>query len=60
MPGVRETVNLAHIKKHYYGSHRRINPTGIVPKGPEIDFEAPHGRAKLAGEPPPAAVARTA
>jgi putative glutathione S-transferase len=33
-----------HIKLHYYGSHRGINPTGIVPKGPDLDFWAPHGR----------------
>ena len=44
MPGVSETVNMDHIKLHYYGSHRGINPTGIVPKGPELDFWAPHGR----------------
>jgi putative glutathione S-transferase len=43
-PGVRETVNLDHIKRHYYGSHERINPTRIVPLGPLLDFEAPHGR----------------
>ena len=35
-PGVAETVNFEHIKRHYYASHRRINPTGIVPLGPEI------------------------
>jgi len=45
VPGVAETVNLHHIKQHYYASHRSVNPTGIVPRGPEIDFEAPHGRA---------------
>jgi len=39
-----ETVNMNHIKLHYYGSHRGINPTGIVPKGPDLDFQAPHGR----------------
>jgi putative glutathione S-transferase len=44
MPGVAETVNLDHIKRHYYGSHESINPHRIVPKGPEIDFTAPHGR----------------
>jgi len=44
VPGVAETVDFDHIKQHYYGSHETINPTGIVPKGPEIDFEAPHGR----------------
>ncbi len=45
-PGVAETVNLAHIKRHYYGSHERINPTRIVPKGPAIDFSVPHNRAR--------------
>ncbi len=46
--GVAGTVNMAHIKQHYYGSHGTINPTGIVPMGPVIDFEAPHGRERLA------------
>ncbi len=44
---VAGTVNLHHIKAHYYGSHATINPTGIVPVGPEIDFEAPHDRARF-------------
>ena len=44
VPGVADTVNMAHIKRHYYGSHGTINPTGVVPLGPEIDFAAPHGR----------------
>ncbi len=48
MPGIAETVDLAHIKRHYYGSHPMVNPTGIVPAGPQIDFTAPHGRAHLA------------
>jgi putative glutathione S-transferase len=39
-PGVRETVNFDHIKRHYFQSHRWINPSGIVPKGPIVDFEA--------------------
>ena len=43
-PGVAETVNFLHIKGHYYQSHTTINPTGIVPIGPEIDFTAPHDR----------------
>jgi putative glutathione S-transferase len=43
-PGVSDTVNFTHIKRHYYQSHNQINPTGIVPLGPEIDFLAPHGR----------------
>ena len=47
MPGVAGTVDMAHIKAHYYGSHRTINPTGIVPVGPELDFDAPHDRARL-------------
>jgi putative glutathione S-transferase len=47
-PGVAETVNLAHIKHHYYGSHKTINPTGIVPVGPLLDLAAPHGRERLA------------
>ncbi|MGF1610414.1 MAG: glutathione S-transferase family protein [Kiloniellales bacterium] len=48
VPGVAETVNLHHIKRHYYGSHSTVNPGGIVPKGPDIDFTAPHGREALA------------
>ena len=47
VPGVAETVNFHHIKHHYYGSHRTINPTGVVPKGPDLDFLAPHGRDAL-------------
>ncbi|MCH8491755.1 MAG: glutathione S-transferase family protein [Idiomarina sp.] len=46
--GVAETVNMYHIKTHYYVSHDMINPTGVVPKGPEIDFMAPHDRQKFA------------
>ena len=45
VPGVAETVDMAHIKRHYYASHRHINPTGIVPKGPEVDFSTPHDRS---------------
>jgi glutathionyl-hydroquinone reductase len=48
VPGVAETVSLAHIKRHYYASHAMINPTRIVPKGPAIDFGAPHERTRLA------------
>lgn len=47
VPGVAETVNMDHIKYHYFGSHRSINPTGIVPKGPAIDFMLPHGRESI-------------
>jgi len=44
VPGVAETVNEQHIKRHYYESHRTINPSGVVPAGPEIDFSISHGR----------------
>jgi putative glutathione S-transferase len=47
-PGVAETVDFDHIKRHYYGSQRRVNPTGIVPRGPILDFRAPHGRDRRA------------
>jgi len=40
-PGIKPTVNFDHIKGHYFQSHRWINPTGIVPKGPIVDFDAP-------------------
>jgi putative glutathione S-transferase len=46
-PGVKETCNLEHIKLHYYKSHPKVNPTRIVPKGPVIDFDSPHGRDRL-------------
>ena len=44
-PGFAETVNFDHIKRHYYMTHNHINPTGIVPKGPAVDWLAPHNRA---------------
>ena len=47
LPGVAETVNMAHIKRHYYESHGTINPTGVVPAGPELDLDTPHGRERL-------------
>lgn len=43
-PGVSETVNIDYIKAHYYGSHETINPTLIIPKGPELDFFSQHHR----------------
>jgi putative glutathione S-transferase len=46
IPGIAGTVDLGHIKRHYYQSHRRINPTGIVPAGPLLDFDAPAERGK--------------
>jgi len=45
--GVGETVDMKHIKEHYYYSHESINPTRIVPKGPELDFDAPHDRQRF-------------
>ena len=42
--GIAETVDMEHIKTHYFASHRQINPTGIIPDGPALDFESPHGR----------------
>jgi putative glutathione S-transferase len=46
--GIADTVHLDHIKAHYYMSHKTINPTGIVPVGPDIDFAAKHERHRLA------------
>lgn len=47
IPGVKETCNLDHIKRHYYKSHPNVNPTRIVPVGPIIDFEAAHNRERM-------------
>jgi putative glutathione S-transferase len=44
VPGVAETVDFDHIKRHYHLTHGSINPTGIVPKGPALDLSIPHGR----------------
>jgi len=46
VPGIQQTVFFDHIKGHYYESHLMINPTGIVPKGPVLDLDQPHGRDK--------------
>jgi len=46
-PGIAETVNFQHIKQHYYRSHPTINPNGIVPLGPVLDLDSPHGRGHL-------------
>ena len=46
-PGFGDTVDFDHIKRHYYMTHDRINPTRIVPKGPIVDWRAPHGREAL-------------
>ncbi len=50
-PKIRPTVDMAHIKQHYFGSHTSINPTRVVPAGPALDYDAPHDRARLRGEP---------
>ena len=47
VPGVAGTVDLHHIKHHYYASHETVNPTRIVPAGPEIDYTRPHDRARF-------------
>ena len=44
MDEVRGTVDFGHIKQHYYASHETVNPSRIVPVGPDIDYDAPHGR----------------
>ncbi|HEU5014988.1 MAG TPA: glutathione S-transferase family protein [Roseiflexaceae bacterium] len=49
-PGFGDTVNFDHIKRHYYMTHDQLNPTRIVPKGPIMDWNAPHDRARFAEE----------
>ena len=49
-PGIAETVDFTHIKHHYYTSHRHINGSGIVPKGPQLSLDRPHNRERLAGK----------
>ena len=48
-PGVAETVNMSHIKEHYYTTHPDVTPTRIIAIGPELDFEEPHDRDELSG-----------
>lgn len=48
-PGVAETVDIPHIKHHYYMSHESVNPTRIIPKGPVLNLDAPHGRDRFGG-----------
>jgi len=47
-PGIAETVRMDEIKRHYYTTHPSVNPAGLIPLGPELDFAAPHGRETLA------------
>src|SRR4029077_16709157 len=44
VPGIAQTVAIEEYKAHYYGSHRKLNPSGIVPVGPLLDFTSPHER----------------
>ena len=46
LPGIKQTVNFEHIKQHYYYSHETINPTRIIPEGPELNFQINHQREK--------------
>lgn len=55
VPGIAETVDFRHIKTHYYASHGSINPTRIVPLGPNIDYYRAHHREELAAKPAPTA-----
>lgn len=48
-PGVSETLDIPHIKHHYYASHASINPTAVVPIGPSLHFDVPHQRGGIAG-----------
>jgi putative glutathione S-transferase len=56
-PGVAETVDLDHIREHYYTTHPDVNPSGIVAPGPDLDFAAAHDRDRLSGGPPQALIA---
>jgi putative glutathione S-transferase len=51
VPGIADTVNLDHIKRHYYMSMTAINPTRVVPLGPQLNFSAPHDRGRFARQP---------
>lgn len=46
-PGVAQTVNMQHIKDHYYASHETVNPSRVIPAGPQVDYSAPHDRGKF-------------
>jgi len=56
LPGVAETVDLLHIKRHSYGSQTWVNPTGIVPVGPTVDLSGPTGRTRFLVSPAMAAI----
>ena len=46
-PGIADTVDMHHIKHHYFASHESINPLRIVPKGPLLDYDRPHDRTRF-------------
>lgn len=50
--GVADTVDMDHIKEHYYTTHPDVTPHGIIARGPDLDLEAPHNRNELPGSPP--------
>ena len=51
-PGFGDTIDFEQIKQHYYGVHTQINPTGVVPLGPDVrNWLTPHGREALGGRP---------
>jgi putative glutathione S-transferase len=52
LPGVGDTVDMAHIKEHYYTTHADVNPKRLIAVGPDLDFEAEHDRERLPGDPP--------
>ncbi|WP_121741131.1 glutathione S-transferase family protein [Natronorubrum halophilum] len=56
-PGVAQTVNMDHIKEHYYTTHPDVNPNRIIARGPDLEFGAPHDRDELPGGPPSALAA---
>ena len=47
VPGIAATIDINYIKAHYYASHTHINPTGVIPHGPELDYSTPHGRENI-------------
>jgi putative glutathione S-transferase len=47
LPGIAATVDFGHIRRHYYESHRTLNPSSVVPAGPLLDFDQPHGRERM-------------
>ena len=51
-PGVAETVDMDHIQEHYFTTHPDVTPSGIISRGPDLDWAAPHDRDRLSGSPP--------